>query len=172
MDVLYFIKEHLCMSAKPSWTLKTKCYHSCGCCDDSQSREQLKKHVTDKYFEKKRVRSWAMITFCYRKCMLLLQYLSDWCLNGICFTEIPGGKTCQIEWLFESHLRSFGCFECPAALRLFLDPSCKGNFWVGASGPDYHLVPKMGHLQIMNPRYDPDMVFFLKLRSLVLHLTY
>ena len=25
----------------------------CGCCDDSQSCEQLKKHVTDKHFEKK-----------------------------------------------------------------------------------------------------------------------
>ena len=33
--------------------LKTIWYHSCGCCDDSRSCEQLKKHVTDKYFEKK-----------------------------------------------------------------------------------------------------------------------
>ena len=34
-------------------TLKTKCYCSYGCCDDSRSCEQLKKHVTDTYFEKK-----------------------------------------------------------------------------------------------------------------------
>ena len=34
-------------------TLKTKCYHSCGCCDNSRSCEQLKKRVEDKYFEKK-----------------------------------------------------------------------------------------------------------------------
>ena len=34
-------------------TLKTKWYHSCGCCDDCQSCEQLKKRVTNKYFEKK-----------------------------------------------------------------------------------------------------------------------
>ena len=41
--------------SKPSskLTLKTKWYHSCGCCDDSQSCEQLEKRATDKYFEKK-----------------------------------------------------------------------------------------------------------------------
>ena len=33
-------------------TLKTKWYHSFGCCDGFWSCEQLKKHVTDKYFEK------------------------------------------------------------------------------------------------------------------------
>ena len=62
MDVPYFIiKEQLWMSASDKailkkilgvsksssrLTLKTKWYHSCGCC------EQLKKCVTDKYFEK------------------------------------------------------------------------------------------------------------------------
>ena len=41
--------------SKPSskLALKTKWYHTCCCCDDSQSCEQLKKHVRDKYFEKK-----------------------------------------------------------------------------------------------------------------------
>ena len=40
---------------KPSskLTLETKWYHSCGCCDGSRSCEQLKKHFTDKHFEKK-----------------------------------------------------------------------------------------------------------------------
>ena len=66
MYVPYFIKEHLWMSAsdeatlkkifggsKPSLklTLKTKCYCGCGCCDGFCSCKQLKKHVTDKYFE-------------------------------------------------------------------------------------------------------------------------
>ena len=66
MDVPYFIKENLWNSvsdeatfkkifggSKPSskLTLKIKWYHSCGYCDDSQSYEQLEKHVTDKYFE-------------------------------------------------------------------------------------------------------------------------
>ena len=68
MVLPYFIKEHLSVSAfdeatlkkyfcgiKPpsKLTLKTKWYHSCGCCDDSRSWEQLKKRVTDKYLEKK-----------------------------------------------------------------------------------------------------------------------
>ena len=62
MDVSYFIKGHLLMSAsdeatfdktfngsKPSskLTLKVKW------CNDSRSCEQLKKRVTDKYLEKK-----------------------------------------------------------------------------------------------------------------------
>ena len=62
MDIPYFNKEDLWISAfdeaslktffdksKPSskLTLKTKCYHSCGCCDDSP------KHFIDKYLEKK-----------------------------------------------------------------------------------------------------------------------
>ena len=49
------------MAAKNFWwkepssklTLKTKCYQSCGCCDNSRSCEQLKKRVADKCFEKK-----------------------------------------------------------------------------------------------------------------------
>ena len=68
MDVPYFIKEHLWMNAfdeantqkkfgesKPSskLTLKTKWYHSCGCCDNSRSFKQLEKHVTDKYSKEK-----------------------------------------------------------------------------------------------------------------------
>ena len=68
MDIPYSIKEYLWMSAsdketlkkkfggsKPfsKLTLKTKWYHNCGCCNDSRSWEQLKKRVTNKYFEKK-----------------------------------------------------------------------------------------------------------------------
>ena len=67
MDVPYFIKEHLWISASdeatltkifgaskpsPKLTLKIKWYQSFGCCDSSQSCEQLKKQVADKYFEK------------------------------------------------------------------------------------------------------------------------
>ena len=69
-DVPYFIKENLRMSAsdeatlkkifcgsKPSLKLtsKTKWYHSWHCCNDSRSCEQLKKCVTGKYFEKKKI---------------------------------------------------------------------------------------------------------------------
>ena len=60
VDVPYFIKENLWMSASDEATLKksfggsnlslnlslkTKWYHTCGCCDDSQNREQLKKQI-------------------------------------------------------------------------------------------------------------------------------
>ena len=49
------------MAAKNFWwkkpssklTFKTRCYQSCGCCDNSRSCEQLKKRVAGKYFEKK-----------------------------------------------------------------------------------------------------------------------
>ena len=34
-------------------TLKTKCYQSCSCYDNSRSCEQPKKRVADNYFEKK-----------------------------------------------------------------------------------------------------------------------
>ena len=63
--------------SKPSSKLssKTKWYHSYSCYDNSQSCEQLKKCVTDNYYEK--------ITFCFRKCMLLLQYFSDGHLHGV-----------------------------------------------------------------------------------------
>ena len=39
--------------SKPSSKLTLKWYHSCDCSDDSQSCEQLKKCVTDKYLDKK-----------------------------------------------------------------------------------------------------------------------
>ena len=60
VDVPYFIKENLWISAsdeatlKKSFggsnlslnlTLKTRWCHICGCCDDSQNREQLKKQI-------------------------------------------------------------------------------------------------------------------------------
>ena len=56
--------------------------------DDSRSCEHLKKHVTDKYL----TRFSTLLTFCYKKFMLLLQYLSDWFLHAVCLTEIPEEK--------------------------------------------------------------------------------
>ena len=53
------------------------------------------------------------------------------------FDRNSGGKTSQIEWLFELNLRSFSYFKCSTALWL----------WLGASGPGFHQMPKMGHLQ-------------------------
>ena len=85
MDVPYFIKKPLWMSAfdeatlkfffggsklSSKLTLKTKWYFSCGYWDDSRSCEQLKTRVTSKYFEKNL--DWTLIAFRYRKCMLQL----------------------------------------------------------------------------------------------------
>ena len=56
---VYYYKNDLTINLKgyqncnANMDLENKWYHSCGCCDDSQSCEQLKKQVTDKYFEKK-----------------------------------------------------------------------------------------------------------------------
>ena len=135
---------------KPSskLTLETKWYHSCGYSDDSQSCEQLKKrkrislwnayvtwqehtvklkkHVTDKSFEKKLdfEPEFSSITgnVCY--------HYNSW-VTGVCmaciFHRHSGEKASQIEWLFESNLKSFGYFKCSTALWLPLNPSCKGN---------------------------------------------
>ena len=56
-------------------------------------------------------------------------------VTGVCmaymFDRNSGGKTFQIEWLFESNLRSFGCFKkFSTALWFPLDPSCKGNLLI------------------------------------------
>ena len=118
IDVPYFIKEHLWMSAsdettlkknfggsKPKnkmvpWkqngtklvTLKTKWYQTCGCSDDSRCWEQLKKHVTDKYFEKK-VKTLnpchLPLQEMYVTITILVRLVSTWC---ICLTKIPEEK--------------------------------------------------------------------------------
>ena len=97
MGVPYFIKENLRMSSSyvaklknkfggsrlsSTLILKAKWYHNSDCCHDSLSCKQLQKRVTDTYFERK-VGLSNLITFCYSKFMLPLQYLSDWCLHGV-----------------------------------------------------------------------------------------
>ena len=110
---------------KPSskLTLKAKWYQSCGCCDgDLRSCAQLKKRVTDKYFEP--ISPSLTGNVCY--------HYNSW-VTGVhiacLFHRNSGGKTSQIVWLFESNLRSFGCFKCSTAfwLWLSLNLSCKGN---------------------------------------------
>ena len=104
--------------------LKIKWYHSCGCCDDCQSCEQLKKHVTDKYFEKKldlEPQSPSVTGKVYH-------HYNSW-VTGVymvyMFDRNSGGKTSQIEWLFESNLRSFGYFKYSAVLGIPWTPAAK-----------------------------------------------
>ena len=114
--------------SKPSskLTLKTKRYHSCGCCNNSWSCEQMKKRFTDKYFRKKldfEPKSPSVTgKVCYhynnRVTSVYMMYM---------FGRNSKRKTFQIEWLFESNLRSFGCFKCFTMFWLLLDSNCKRN---------------------------------------------
>ena len=113
-------------NASPKLTSKTKWYHSCGCSDDSWSYEQLKKRVPDKSFEKKlgiECESYSVTGKVY-------YHYNSW-VTGVSIAYMcdrnSGGKTSQIQWLFESNWWSFGCFKCPTVICLPLDPSCKGN---------------------------------------------
>ena len=108
MNVPYFTKEHLWKSVsdeaspkkffggnKPSskLTLKTKQYHSCGCCDGSQSCEQQQKHVTDKYSEMTLNPNHLQLQEMYVTITKLEGIMSTWC---ICLTEIQEGKNSKL----------------------------------------------------------------------------
>ena len=122
------------MAAKNFWrkepssklTVKTKCYQSCGCCDNSRSCEQLKKRVADKYFEKELDFQPKSPSVTGKVCY----HYNSW-VTGVYRTYVfhinSGGKIFQSKWLFESNLRSFGQFKCSTAFGLPLNPSCIGN---------------------------------------------
>ena len=121
--------------------LKTKLCHSCGCCDDSWTCEQMNQRVTDQYFKKKTLKPYHLPgNICY--------YYNTW-VTGVYMAYMcdinSGGKASQIEW-FKSNLRSFGYFECSAVPQFQKYLAYKS--WFGAFGPDCHLTPKKGHLQI------------------------
>ena len=106
--------------------LETSWYRSCGCCDNSQSCEHLKKCVTEKCFPKRRDFEPKSPSFRGNVCYLYNSWVTGVYMACI-FQRNSGGETSQIEWLFESNLRSFGCSKCFAGLWLPLYPSCKGN---------------------------------------------
>ena len=103
-------------------TLKTKCYSSCGWCDDSQSCEQLKKYVTGKYFEKKTLNPNLLLLQEIHAAITILAWLvSTW---YICLTEILEQKHLKLSdhlnqiWgplATLSALQSFGFFWFPPA---------------------------------------------------------
>ena len=61
------------------------------------------------------------------------------------------GKPFQNQWLFESHLRSFGYFWVSLSALASSGPQLQKQLayksWLGTSGPDCHLTPKTEHLQ-------------------------
>ena len=84
-----------------------------GCCDDSQSCEQLKKHVTDKHFEKKLDFEYESPSVKGKICGI-----STWC---ICLREIPKEKHLrlsdylnQIKGPLLSALSALQCFGFPS----------------------------------------------------------
>ena len=117
---------HALLRRKPSskLSLKTKWDHGCNCFDDSRSWEQLKKHVTDKYL----IKLWTLIMPYCSKCMLLLQYLSDWCLHTVYVWQKSRRKSISnwvIIWIKLKFLRLL--WVLCRALASSLDSSCKGN---------------------------------------------
>ena len=107
-----------------SWPWKQNATHSCGCCDNFRHCEQLKKRVTDTFWKKSLILNPNHLR-------LQEKYVTITIVTGVymacIFHTNSRGKTSETEWLFESNLRSFGCFKCPAALWFSLIPSCKGN---------------------------------------------
>ena len=102
--------------SKPSSKLssKTKWYHSYSCYDNSQSCKQLKKCVTDNYFEKKLGFELQSPSVSENVCY----YYNTW-VTGIYMVYMVGrrGKTPQIEWLFESNFRP--CGHSSSDLQIF-----------------------------------------------------
>ena len=101
-------------------TLENKMVTSCGCCDDPRSSEQLKNRVTDKYFEKS-------LTLNTDHLPLNEKYVTttvvEWLASiymAYLFDRNSEGKTSQIEWLFESNLRSFAYSKCSTAAKAAL----------------------------------------------------
>ena len=97
MDISFSIKEYLWMSASDKETLKKILVEA----NPLQSWPWKQngttvvaavmilevvnnwKSVLQISILKKKLRVWTLITFPYRKCMLPLQYLSDWRLHGV-----------------------------------------------------------------------------------------
>ena len=82
----------------------------------------------------KKIRLQTKITFHYRKCMLPVQYLSDWCLHGMYVWHKFQRKNISINWSLKSitktdysNLGSFGYFKCSTGFWLLLNPSCRSN---------------------------------------------
>ena len=142
------------MAAKNFWwkepssklTLKTKCYQSCGCCDNSRSCKQLKKRAGDKYFEKKLDFEPKSPSLTRKVCY----HYNSW-VTGVCRTCLfhinSGGKISQTKWLFESNLRSFGHYRTWVSPEPQLHRGLAYKSWLGASAQHYHLTLKIGHFE-------------------------
>ena len=121
---------------------------SCGSCDGSRSFEQLRKHVTDKYFEKEKALNLNHLPLQekYITITIVEWLVSTW---HICLTEGKEERCLRLSnylnkfnvlWLLEM-LYSALAFSGPQLKRQLAYKS-----WLGASDPDCHLAPKIGYL--------------------------
>ena len=76
---------------------------------------------------KKNIGLRTIITFCYRKCMYPLQYLSDMRPNGIYVWQKFWLKNVSYWVIIWIKFKVFCNSKCSGAFWLLLDPSCKGN---------------------------------------------
>ena len=90
MDVPYFIKEHLWMSASDEPTLKKNLIevnpHQSWPWKQNCTTVVAVVMILEVWTTEKvccRWIFWKKVKPSHRKCMLLLQYLSDWCLHGV-----------------------------------------------------------------------------------------
>ena len=125
ISILVFFLIFLIRKQSLKLTLKTKRYHSCGCCD-YVSKLSITEEACYRYFEKKLDLEPESTSVTGK----LSYHYNSW-VTGVyiayMFDRNSGGKTFQIDWLFESNLKSFGYIKCSIALSLSLDPSCKDN---------------------------------------------
>ena len=128
-----------------SWAWKQKYNHSCSCCDDSRSCEQLKKCIIDKSFEKK-VRLWTLIISknCYHYNSwvigVYMAYMFDRNSGEKHFKLSVYLKKFKVLWLLKllySALTSAG----PQLQKQLVYKS-----WLGTSDRGCHLTPKIGYL--------------------------
>ena len=73
----------------------------------------------------KKVGLWSLITFCYGN---IYSPYNTWVAGvymAYIFVRNSWRKPSQIDWLFESNLKSFSYFECSTALWILLDPAAK-----------------------------------------------
>ena len=163
MNVPFFIEEHLWMSVFNEATFKKKLLDVnppqswSGKENDTTVVTAVMilevvnnwKSVLQINILKKKVRLWSLSpsvtgnTCCHYNIWVTGVYMA------YIFDRNSRGKEFQIEW-FESNLWSFVYFGVPQYFGFFWIPAAKAPYyknWLGTSGPDCHLTPKIGHFQ-------------------------
>ena len=137
MDVPYFVKEYPWMSAFAEATLKNVLVEvnppqSCPWKQNGTivvAAVMILEIVNNWRSVLQITRLWTLITFCYRKCMLLLQYLRDRCLHTVHVWQKFWRKNIanwMIIWIKFKVL--WLLWVLYSALASTLDGSCKGNW--------------------------------------------